>query len=101
MRSLLAARCPLCLTVSWGFRGCQGSDLLCFWGVEAPLASNWGVAIISLTPAENRVMEQQRIVKWIIFGITLILAFQAAKLLAFAVYRMPDLAPGSAQVSLG
>jgi hypothetical protein len=46
-------------------------------------------------------MEQQRIVKWIIFGITLILAFQAAKLLAFAVYRMPDLAPGSAQVSLG
>ena len=34
---------------------------------------------------------QKRIVKWIILGLVLIMTFQAAKLLVFAVYRTPGL----------
>lgn len=34
---------------------------------------------------------QKRVVKWIMLGIALIMTFQAAKLLVFAVYRAPNL----------
>ncbi len=34
---------------------------------------------------------QKQVVKWVVLGITLIVAFHAAKLLVFAVYRTPGL----------
>lgn len=34
---------------------------------------------------------QKRVVKWVVLGITLIMTFQAAKLLVFAVHRAPSL----------